>query len=887
MRRFHYTKTDRHARFLEYFGWEFPASLEVITDLDRIDRLTAGDDVHMLQSNERLDVARPFDHGVLIVPCMAPGQPYAIGLKRDDLPFRITLKGRLQEAWEQLAQAPEWRRGVVGMHFRAMSGDIGPRMNPILIPDYEQRYQAIRDQYIERAQVIARQARIADPAFFVASEDRNFVSYVKERLPGAFSNVQQLSGSGNLSWQEYNATHRFDERVLIDVINDLWSLSFCDHLLHSPLSGYSQFALMNSPKLDLTKRHVVEVPTCEEIFDSLDPATAVEWTCAVVRKTDARRVEFDFPHLWLAKALERAGQPAEAALERQRAAWHSEVTSLAAVTMPGERIDWADVGHGQYERAIAIARRVAERLPANPYVLAGYRQSLSNLLAQTKDLDEATTWARRAIELDPGDPYLRAHLGDLLMRQKAFEEAELNLRAAISVEPGNPGFLDGLARCLADLGRLDEAITALRQAISLDPDNIKSLDRLNEVLLSSGRVTEAEAATRDAMLQRPDRAGLHQALARILEHQGRIDDALVEVRRAIELEPGQTRWNSWLAELLLRAGRFADAETALEKAVARETESAHLHHVLSIAFERQGKIEEAASASRRAADLNPLLPTRRLRVAELLFRAGKFEEAEAAVREAMSLHQADAAEYQLLCAALERQGRLDEASLAARAAAGIEPEQFNRHARAGELLFRAGRWEEAESSLKRAIELRDDHVNSHHLLSIVFERQDRLEEALAPARRAAEMEPGPFRDARVGELLMRAGRMDEAETMLRQVIERQPGVGLFHHLLSIGLERQGRTEEAVSEAQRASELEPAKDLWRARLASLVLHAAAERTARYAAEQSAQSAPEGSPRTVLGSSAGIAEAVIEEPPASSGASRGGIFRRGFWLRRGHA
>jgi hypothetical protein len=118
--------------------------------------------------------------------------------------------------------------------------------------------------------------------------------------------------------------------------------------------------------------------------------------------------------------------------------------------------------------------------------------------------------------------------------------------------------------------------------------------------------------------------------------------------------------------------------------------------------------------------------------------------------------------------------------------------------------------------LKRVIELRDDHVNSCHLLSIVLEWQDCVEEALAPARRAAEMEPERFRNARVGELLMRAGRMDEAEANLRQ------SVGMFHHLLSIIVKRLVRIDEAVSEAQLASELESAGDTWRARLAALSL-----------------------------------------------------------------
>jgi Flp pilus assembly protein TadD len=891
MRRFSYAKRGYgHAMFLENFGWEFPPDLEVISDLDEVDRLVGGDDVHILLMSERLDVTDPFQNDVLIIPCMTPGQPWSATLNKGGLPFRITLKGQVLQAWERVMEAPQWRHGVVGMHFRAITGEYLTRMNPIVIPDYEERYNAIREQYVDKALEIAEKAGFIDPAFFVASDSRDFVAYIKDRLPTAFSVAEAIPDAGQ-SWQDYGAANKFDIRILSDVVIDIWALSASDYLMHTPQSAFTHFAIMNSAKLGPGSDFLLAVPSCAEIFDTLPAAKAVEWTRAAVRKAGVRRMEDEYPHIWLATALERAGLTAEAAVERQRAAWHYDSRYSQAVTMPDEAIDWEEVGRGNYGRTIEIARRVAERLPGNPYVLAGRRRSLSNLLAQQGDLHEATSIARKAVELDPNDPRLRAHLGNLLTRQSEYEEAEHALRAAIAMEPEDPSFHDDLSRCLAGQGRIEEAIEAIREAASIAPSSAKGLGRMNEVLLEAGRGAEAEAVTRDAVAQHPESAALHRTLGVLLERQGRLDEAVDEARQVIELEPNEGRWAIWLGELLHGAGRFADAEVALRKASELDPDSAHLHHVLSIALERQDKMDDASTAAFRAAEIEPLQAARQMRPVELLLRAGRFADAEAVLRGSMSRLKPGAPEYNLLSVALERQERLDEAGSAALQASEIEPSKRDRHVHAGNLLFRAGRWKEAEQSLRNAIELGDENPHQAHILSITLERQNRLDEAVVAARRAADLQPEPYRMARVGVLLGLIGRLGEAEDTLRHVSATAPHEAIFHYYLCDVLDRQGNMAEAIVEAERAVDLDPSRDLFRDRLVGL--RARAERRIAEAVSQSPMPEAELSPfndredvpdnSEVSSKETELADASLRDPPARSGARGGGKRRWASWLR----
>ena len=61
-----------------------------------------------------------------------------------------------------------------------------------------------------------------------------------------------------------------DLSILIDAVNDAWCLSD-EHLIYSVRSGFSQFAYLNSPKLDRRRIHSMHVPVLGEILEVWSP----------------------------------------------------------------------------------------------------------------------------------------------------------------------------------------------------------------------------------------------------------------------------------------------------------------------------------------------------------------------------------------------------------------------------------------------------------------------------------------------------------------------------------------------------------------------------------------------------------------------------------------
>jgi tetratricopeptide (TPR) repeat protein len=560
MRQVAYFAADKHAAFFECFGFEFPPELEVITEMAEIQRISEIEDRTWVSPTQTLDVTQPIEHAVLVVPAYTPGEPYSLGAKRADLPFRVVLRGRLLDAWNAIRAMPQWSGPVIGMHFRAFVGEIGPRMNRFLVPDFDARCDSLRDQFIDKALSIAVEEGYADAAVFVASDDARFAEYVKARLPNAFSLASRLPDQEWWAWMRANG---HDIGILIDTVNDVWALGECEHLIYSTRSGFSRFAALNSQKLTAERIHPINIPLFGEILRGLEPALAADWARAALRTTETMRYREAYVADEIAQALERGGTEAEAMAARLRATWHRET----ALPPPSIR-----VAPGE-EPAIIIARARAERSPGNPYVLSGYGDSLSEVLLRSGRLEEAAAAARRALELLPRDPYLHVQFGLVAMQQEHLEDAEAAFRQAIQIEPEVPRLYGLLSDCLARQGKLEPAIKVMEAAIALEPDDPHWNGKLGDLLIKAGRMAAAEQALARSVAADPSIMTYAHLLGIVLERQLRFAEAIPVVRRVQEQDPGNPTWSLRLGHVLQRAGRFAEAEQAYENALRLAPES--------------------------------------------------------------------------------------------------------------------------------------------------------------------------------------------------------------------------------------------------------------------------------------------------------------------------
>ena len=194
------------------------------------------------------------------------------------------------------------------------------------------------------------------------------------------------------------------------------------------------------------------------------------------------------------------------------------------------------------------------------------------------NLENAEQMYRRALELDPGNPLLKAHLAALLAR--------------IQMQYPVPGQADQI-RELAD--------EALQARTDLTPAWI-ALGRLR---LLEGDAPGAEEAARRAKEVAPDDDRGYALLGEALIAQGHVDEGLNQLRLGVTVGYGHIWARLTLARKLMHLGEYNAAAAEYEKVLDYLPDSPSALNNLAVIYARTGRDLEAARLFRRLLDLQP------------------------------------------------------------------------------------------------------------------------------------------------------------------------------------------------------------------------------------------------------------------------------------------
>ncbi len=113
----------------------------------------------------------------------------------------------------------------------------------------------------------------------------------------------------------------------------------------------------------------------------------------------------------------------------------------------------------------------------------------------------------------------------------------------------------------------------------------------------------------------------------------------------------------------------------------------------------------------------------------------------------------------------------------------------------------------AETNYKRAIKLNPKDFQAHRGYAGFLSQMKRHEEAVAEARQASELSPmTPIVLALESQILLAAGRQEEAVLRAKNALEFEPNLWVGHLHLGAAYRRQKRYAEAIVELQKAKEL---------------------------------------------------------------------------------
>ena len=150
---------------------------------------------------------------------------------------------------------------------------------------------------------------------------------------------------------------------------------------------------------------------------------------------------------------------------------------------------------------------------------------------------------------------------------------------------------------------------------------------------------------------------------------------------------------------------------------------------------------------------------------------------------------------------------LPPARAAAKKALELDDSLAEAHASLGLLATIELDLDRATSELQRAVQLKPNYATAHHWFALSLMTLGRFDPAIAEGKRAIELDPlSLIINADFTWLYLCARRYDEAEAQARKTLEMDPRFFLAHYYLGATLQLKGRLSEAISEFQKASEL---------------------------------------------------------------------------------
>jgi tetratricopeptide (TPR) repeat protein len=273
-----------------------------------------------------------------------------------------------------------------------------------------------------------------------------------------------------------------------------------------------------------------------------------------------------------------------------------------------------------------------------------------------------------------------------------------------------------------------------------------------------------------AAYTRPDVIGTRRAKTTREDLSRRVDD----LRRRLSRQPEDLGLAVMLADALMRqtritgnAGLAIEAEQSLKRALDGDAANYDGTRMLAAIYLSQHRFREAIAVAEKNRIARPYDPLNYGVIGDGHLELGEYTEAFDAFDRMMELRPSAAA-YARVAYARELQGNLNGAvqamELAADATAAEDPEALAWHqAQLGDLYLRLGKTREAESAYIAASHTFPGHPFAVVGYSRVLTARGDVTGALTLLQELAQTVPTPDLAARIGDLLLRLGRTDEAE----------------------------------------------------------------------------------------------------------------------------
>lgn len=513
-------------------------------------------------------------------------------------------------------------------------------------------------------------------------------------------------------------------------------------------------------------------------------------------------------HRYTALIYQALGRPAEAAAAYRTAWLRDPEDPQNAYRLIVQRS--ADTTAQEIEQARALLARVEgelirrQRAPAGSpfrtvqaidddaggtiaFVPPAYASGFA--LLQKGQYQEGLAALRAAVAADPlvADAALRSEpmvQGVAALRQGSLDTAIERFEAAVARAPASSEVHRILGTTYGIGGDVAKSVQHLRDAVRLNPRDERAWSALARTLEDTGELAQAVDALRSGIAALPDSGTLRWRLSLTSAKRQRTDESdleLVTVADRLVLFAGQGELYGQLARLAQTHLDYDRGVELLERRVALTPNNAAAHRALGQAYVDQGREEVGYAELVAALLLDPLDAETLTSLGRLHLAADRPAQAITALERALALDASRSQALHALGESLIRAGRTAEGEQrleesARRQAQDLEVHRSQRSVALlttqAEIHMAQGEYDAAVEAFSQAIGMRRDSV-SHIRLAEALSRAGRLEEAATVLQSAIPQNARPETYRRLAGVYLALGRAEESERMRTTYIEKR------------------------------------------------------------------------------------------------------------------
>ena len=444
------------------------------------------------------------------------------------------------------------------------------------------------------------------------------------------------------------------------------------------------------------------------------------------------------------------------------------------------------------EKALAELNRAIE---LNPQRVESYL-SLARFFIVNAERDKAEETFKKALSIGPNSPLAHSEYGKFLVQGNRLPEAEAELNKAVEVGPTDRNARFVLASFYLVNKQLDKAEATFKALAGLDSDKPESQVVLADFYSSVGRLDESVKIYQDILAKSPDFMQGRYRLAEILLARGDTPGATAQVDEALKKDKQDRQALLLRARIRAQGGQTEGLKAAIEdlKVVLNQEPNSRLGlYYMAQANFGMGLVDQArAFAGELDKNYPDYLPGKLMQVQLALFGADANgqKSAIALANELLTRVSKQAPDRESSPQVL---AEIQEKTLIARGAAQMQLKNYP-----------AAR---QDFELARQIAPKDPNV--HNSLALLALEENKPDEALAAFEQALQADGTNFAALNgVLTLHIRAGRVDQAQARVDQLLASNPNSATLHYFRAHVYRVQNNVPAAEAEFRKSLELDP-------------------------------------------------------------------------------